>query len=223
MSRLRPDRHHGDSRTSPSNWGVPDAVVALFDALAAGCNDTSVAHAHARLQHVAWTRQHPAEPPPDPPCPGAATLGHGQAGTVAPVAAAYLYAAARYATAAVQILSRLADQRPVTVPEPDPIAVADVLAMSQIHVPLVQVPTARWPARPGLVDGINAELAASHARLVAVIDQTWTAGRARSAAGAPTGGVEPAADRDAHLAQALHGYAADCTWATGVLSQPATA
>lgn len=56
--------------------------------------------------------------------------------------AVYAWAAAQYATCAVQAASRVADGEPASVPS---LAVlpSDVLLLSQIHVPLLQIPDRR--------------------------------------------------------------------------------
>jgi hypothetical protein len=84
--------------------------------------------------------------------------------------ALYAWAAAQYATCTVEIASRVADGEPASVPTPLPVLPSDVIVLSQIHVPLLQIPeravSDRWRRR---LAQENTGLAADHRQLVAAM------------------------------------------------------
>jgi hypothetical protein len=135
--------------------------------------------------------------------------------------AVYAWAAAQYATCAVQAASRVADGEPASVPS---LAVlpSDVLLLSQIHVPLLQIPdrsaSGRWRSR---VPRENVALAADHKRLIAAM---------KSVESPSVTFDEPsrvAERQDAYLLEAefpaaLHEYAASCVFALAMMSVPDT-
>ena len=84
--------------------------------------------------------------------------------------ALYAWAAAQYAVCAVEVASRVAKGHTATAPTSLPVLPSDILALAQIHVPLLQIPdravVPRWRARLSLENG---GLAGDHERLVAAM------------------------------------------------------
>ncbi len=134
--------------------------------------------------------------------------------------ALYAWAAANYATCAVEIASRVADGDRATVPTSLPVLPSDVLGLSQIHVPRLQIPdravSDRWRSR---LARENDGLAADHRRLVA----------AMAAVESPaTTFDEPAKvfERqtgyllEAKFPAALHEYGTSCAFGLAIMSVP---
>ncbi len=134
--------------------------------------------------------------------------------------ALYAWAAAQYATCAVEIASRAADGEAAAAPTSLPVLPSDVLSLSQIHVPLLQIPdravSTRWRSGPARE---NAGLATDHRRLVAAMaaveSPSTTFDEPDKVAERQTGYL-----LEAEFPAALHEYGASCAFALAIMSGP---
>jgi len=132
----------------------------------------------------------------------------------------YAWAAAQYAVCAVELASRVADGGPATAPTSLPVLPSDVLALKQIHVPLLQIPdravSARWRER---LPRENAGLATDHQLLAAAM-------KAVESPEVAVDDPDKVAERqvayllEAEFPSALHEYAASCAFALAIMLVP---
>lgn len=132
----------------------------------------------------------------------------------------YAWAAAKYATRAVEIASRVADGASASLDTSLPVLPSDVLSLAQIHVPLLQMPeravSGRWQRR---LARQNAGLASDHRQLVAAMAAVESPSTAFD-------DPDKVAERQTgHLLEvefpaALHEYASSCAFALAMMSAP---
>jgi hypothetical protein len=191
---------------------LPHDVAALLSSLSAACGDASVADAQARLTRARQPNRD-GNAPSDHPATAALPL---------PTTTTYLAAAARFAAASVQVLSRLVDGRPVTVAEITAISAFDVLSTPELHTPPVQIPigSIQSTGHGVLLAAANRALSQDHSRLARSLGKRGLdlpAGPSAVPGPADNTAGNRADDPDCRLARDLHDYASTCLWAAALL------
>jgi hypothetical protein len=135
--------------------------------------------------------------------------------------AVYTMIAATFATYASAVALAVAAGREMPAPEAEPIAPSRLLGEPERYLPRVQMPVSAHRDDAPLVEH-NDDLAARHRRLFEVVDTTLRSYPVHvyddpgQLANRPARSIE----LHRHLAYALHGYAATCTWAVGLKTRP---